>query len=495
MSLLYDLASFPQAGPFSIGGFSSPRNSGLAPVSQLRNLLDNTWSRNAVDRASSLAGSDTALLTCLTSNGLFNSDGGALGVSKSKESTLSLPGLGSVLGTSSKALGGVVGDLQMALGIQSLAAGLAKTVSNGAGGVFALLDRALGASPADAQKYLSMASKLTDMNIASNDLFAGAFSLGGMGMLGGAVKGQCLPGDIFSGEASNLLSFSGLSSSLLAGSAENLDLQAQLDELGIDSVVPPDANLNDLASLFDPVEGGLGEDGMSVGDALSDLNDQTVDGVKSKIGDALSGLLDGAKELIDGIFPSEEGEEGTVERFQGVTLIDGEWTNNYVTSKNIKLGLATLLGAFALFSAKKKGRGGLTALSAGAAGVLLATLLGNSAPVQGSFLTNGTGGWLGTPASTKGGVTGSLAEACAFNAALSSALGSFLTSSASDIDKLMYALECRRSTYGNVYDSAYGAQVNTDLMLQRMLALLGVTNGGSYPGVCASSGLGLGRCL
>jgi hypothetical protein len=184
-----------------------------------------------------------------------------------------------------------------------------------------------------------------------------------------------------------------------------------------------------------------------------------------------------------------------VGRFQGITLIDGEWTNNYVTARNVKLGLAALLGAFALFSAKKKGRGGLSALSAGAAGVLLATLLGNSAPVRGSFLTNGTGGWLGTPASTKGSITGSLAEACAFNAALSSALGAFLSSSTSEIDKLMYALECRRSTYSGVYDSAYEAQLNTDLMLQRMLALMGVTNGGRYPGVCASSGLGLGRCV
>ena len=492
MSLLSDLASFPQSGPFSIGGFTAPRNSGLAPVSQLRNLLDDSWSRNAADRAASLAGSDTALLTCLTSNGLFNADGSVLGGAKNP--TFSLPGLGSVLKASNGALGGVVGDLQMALGIQSLAAGLAKTISNGAGGIFALLDRALGASPEDAKKYVDMASKLTDMNIASNDLFAGAFSLGGMGMLGGMAKGVCTPGDIFSGEAGNLLSFSGLSSSLLSGSAENVDLQAQLDALGIDSVVPPDANLNDLASLFDPVEGGLGEQGLSVGDALSDLNDETVDGVKSKVGDALSSLLDGAGDLVDNALGAGDGEEGTVDRFQGVTLIDGEWTNNYVTARNVKLGLAALLGAFALFSAKK-GRTATGLLSAGAAGVLLATLLGNSAPVQGSFLTNGTGGWLGTPSATRGSVASSLAEACAFNSAMSSALGSFFGSSTDAIDKLMYALECRRSTYGNVYDSAYGAQVNTDLMLQRMLALMGVTGGGSYPGVCASSGLGLGRCV
>ena len=492
MSLLSDLASFPQAGPFSIGGFTSPRNSGLVPVTQLRNLLDDTWSRNAVDRATSLAGGDTALLTCLTSNGLFNANGGVLGAPKGP--SFSLPGLGSVLGSSSEALGGVVGDLQMAVGIQSLAAGLAKTISNGAGGVFALLDRALGASPADAQKYLGMASKLTDMNIASNDLFAGAFSLGGMGMLGGMVKGQCTPGDIFSGEASSLLSFAGLNSSLLAGSAENLDLQAQLDELGINAVVPPDANLNDLASLFDPVEGGLGEDGLSVGDALSDLNDETVDNVNAKIGDALSDLIDSPEDLMADLMDQVSDEEGTVERFQGVTLIDGEWTNNYVTARNVKLGLAALLGAFALFSAKK-GRTGAGLLSAGAAGVLLATLLGNSAPIRGSFLTNGTGGWLGSPSATRGSVAGSLAEACAFNAALSSALGSFFGSSTSAIDQLMYALECRRSTYSGVYDTAYGAQVNTDMMLQRMLALLGVTNGGNYPGVCASSGLGLGRCV
>jgi hypothetical protein len=190
------------------------------------------------------------------------------------------------------------------------------------------------------------------------------------------------------------------------------------------------------------------------------------------------------------MFGSED--DDTVDRYQGIQMVDGEWNNGYQISKGALVGLSAILGVFAMKTKSSKLK---SLFGIGAAGVLLATLLGNSAPVSGSYLLNDKGGWLGSGKATRGGITDSLAESCAFNAALTSALSGFLKSGSTSIDDLMAALECRRSSYDRMYGSAYGSQMNTDYMLQRLMSLLGVTNGGQYPGLCSSSTLGLGRCL
>jgi hypothetical protein len=488
MSIISDLAAFPNSGPYSISGFSSPSNSGAVPVTELRNLLDSTWSSNAMDRAVSLAKGNTMSASCFTSNGIVNANGSALGILSNAK--FDLNGMNSVLKTTGGSISGVIGDLQTASSLQSLAAGLAKSVSSVAGAVFGLLDRALSAASPLGEKLMSMASGLMGLAGKAVDLFAGAFQLAGKGLLG---LGDFSPGEVFSGLAGKLGGMAGgIGNSILSLAGNAGKMASDLLGMGIDALMSPSASLNSLASMFSPITGALSGIGKGVGNALSSLNMDTLKGVASKIGDALAGVIGG---LVDGIASAASallnGAKTTIDRFQGVTLIDGEWKNNSQLSKLAGLGLSALLG---LFATKSKSKSGKVLLGGSAAMVLLATLLGNSAPVSGSFLASSNGGWLGSSAAAAQGVSGSLAEACAFNAAMMAALSGFLTSGTSSIDGLMSALECRRSTYNGVYGNALSAQQQTDALLQRLLGMFGLLNGGNYPATCAGSGLGLGRC-
>jgi hypothetical protein len=92
-------------------------------------------------------------------------------------------------------------------------------------------------------------------------------------------------------------------------------------------------------------------------------------------------------------------------------------------------------------------------------------------------------------------MSGALSEACAFNAALRSALSHFLSSGSSAIDALMAALECRRSTYNNIGDAAGGAGRLSQDLSNRLLGLLGVMGAGNYGDACASNGLAPGVCV
>lgn len=491
MSLLSDLAAFPKAGPYSINRYATPVNSGIVQATELRNILDTTWSRSAMDRAISLSGSNSGYGTsCFGSNGITNPGALALGITGAIN-RFDLTGLNGILRTSNLSMSNVLGDLQLASSLQSLAAGLAKSISALAGSVFSLLDRALSAAPDVGKMLVNMASSLVGLAGKAVDMFAGAFDLARRGVIG---LGEFSPGEVFSGLAGKLGGMLGnLGDGVLALTGKAAKLAGDLLNMGIDALMNPVASLNALAGLFSPITGALSGFGKGVADALGKLNMDTLKNVASKIGGALADALGG---LVDGIASAASslvsGFSNTIERFQGVMFIDGSWKNGFRTSTLAQMGLASLIaGLFAKGGASKMGK---VMIGGGAAAILLATLLGNSAPVKGSFLVTDGNGWLGSPQAAAGGISGALGEACAFNAALLAALAYFLQSGNTSIDALMSALECRRSTYDRVYGSALGAQNNTNYLLQRLLALLGLL-GGNYPGVCADSGLGLGRCV
>ncbi len=491
MSLISDLAAFPEAGPYSINGFVAPRNTGLVPVTELRNVLDTTWSRSAMDRAVSLGGSNPLSPSCFSSNGITNMGAGAFGFMAGAINRFDLNGLHSILASTGSSISNVLGDLQMASSLQSLAAGLARSISALAGSVFAILDRALSSIPSVGEMLTGMAAGLVNLAGKAVDLFAGAFDLARRGLIG---LGDFSPGEVFSGMAGKLGDMlGGLGNGILSLTGQAAKLAGDLMKMGIDVLMNPTASLSALAGLFQPITGALSGLGKGVSDALSKLNLDTLKNVASKIGDALASVLGG---IVDGAAAAAKalvsGFESTIERFQGVMFIDGEWKNGFRMSALANIGLGSLLGGLI---GKKSGTSfGKGALMGGTAAILLATLLGNSAPVKGSFLVTDQDGWLGSPNAAAGGITGALGEACAFNAALIAALGYFLRSGTSSIDALMAALECRRSTYGGVYSSANKAQSLTDQLLMRLLAMLGLL-GNNYPGVCSSSGLGLGRCM
>ena len=495
MSLLSDLASFPAAGRYSIARYPVPRNSGTVPVTELRNILDTSWSRNALDRTASVARGSSWNPGCLTSNGLVNAGALALGIAGAGN-RFDLAGLNKMLGATGKSMSSVLGDLQMASSLQSLGAGLAKSISSTSGTMFFLLDKALGVSPAAAQNIMTTASAFLAASSRGVDLFSGAFQLAGRGRLG---SGAFSPGEVFSGMGGKLESMLGGAGSVLSAGAGGL--ADSLGDLGVDFMLPPDADLGDLASLFDPITGSLTGVGEGVGDALASLNADTLDGVAEKIGAALEeaeaggedGYGEDTADIIRKAIEEAEGEADTIDRFQGIQLIDGEWKDTgFSVTKKAMVGLAALLALFAL---KNRRKGGSSAMLGGSAAmVLLASLLGGSAPVSGSFLATQGGGWLGSPASASRGISSAMAEACAFNSAMMAALGGFLGSGSSAIDALMAALECRRSTYDRMYGTAYGAYGDTNYLLDRMSAILALLNSGAYPDLCASSGLGLGRC-
>ena len=490
------LTDFPRLGDLSIGRYSVPTNSGTTPVTELRNILDTRWSMDSLDRAVDLARGSTSDFnsSCLSGNGLWNPDGSAFGIGG--RSGLSLTGLDSVLGRGADSLLGTIGDLQIAGTLQSLASGLARSISSMAGAMFGILDRALSATGSVAQGLMGLAGKLVDAAARAVDLFSGAFQLAANGLtgLGGLDLGEALSGGL-----GKLAGLAGAGLESLVGGVGSLlsnvgSLASDLMSHGIDALLSPMASLSQLSSLFSPITGALSSLAKGVGDAMSSLNLETLSKVASKLGEALAGVLGDLTGALAGIAGSlMDGITRTFERLQGLKFIDGEWDYSFPLSSIGDLGLKSLLGEAGRSWRPNAGTFGSTGTSASR--VLLAALLGSSSPVKGSFLATNAGGWLGSPVAALGGMSGALSEACAFNAALRSALSHFLSSGSSAIDALMAALECRRSTYNNIGDAAGGAGRLSQDLLNRLLGLLGVMGAGNYGDACASNGLAPGVCV
>ena len=489
------LTDFPSSGSLSIRGFTVPINSGTVPVTEIRNILDNRWSSNALDRAIDLAQGSTRGFTsgCLGGNGIWNPDGSVFGMGGM--GGFSLSGLGDMLSSSASSLMDAVGDLQIASSLQSLAAGLARSVSSMAGAMFGLLDKALSLGGAAAQGLMNLAGRLVDAAGRAVDLFSGAFQLAANGLAG---LGDIDLGEALSGGFSKLASLAGAGIDKLVGGVGSLlsnvgSLAADLAEHGISALLSPLASLNQLSSLFSPITGALSSLAKGVGNALSNLNLETLSKMASKLGEALAGALGDITGAVAGIAKGlMSGVSTTFERLQGLTIIDGKWDYSFPLSRFGTLGLKALLGEVGRTWRPNAGSFGSTGTSASR--VLMAALLGSSPPVRGSFLATADNGWLGTPSSALSGMSAALSEACAFNAALRSALAHFLSSGSGAIDALMSALECRRSTYGKIGDAAGGAGRTSQELLNRLLALLGVTGAGRYGSACAPNGYAPGVC-
>ena len=484
MNTLQLLTSFPASGLNSISGYTAPVNSGSVAITEVRNILDTRWATDAMNQAATLAkaSNSTAIIptNCLTSNGISNVTASLFGMSS--DGSFDLAGLGKLLGAGTGSLATLIGDLQIAATLQSLIAGLARSISNTAGAVFALLERALGMS--DGSSLISLASGLVSAAGRAVDLFSNAFQMtlgGGLGM------GGINPGELISGAVTMIGTLVGgtlVGAAVLAGGA--VALAAGLAAYGISALIPPTSSFSALSSLMPSVSGASFGGLSGFGSAMSSLNAATLSQIASKIGSALSGLFTdpgNIQSLVNGVF----GATNTFDRNQGISFIDGDWQGTAL-SVIAGLGMAALL-----WQLTKKSKSG-TLAAGSATAILLASLLGNSAPVSSSFLGATNGSWLGSPAAALNGTSGALAEACAYNAALQAALGQISTASTSSIDSLMSSLECRRSTYDSLYTSASASALNSQDLLSKLLSLLGVMNGVSYPSICPDSGYSLGAC-
>jgi hypothetical protein len=210
---------------------------------------------DSLDRAVDLARGSTSDFnsSCLSGNGLWNPDGSAFGIGG--RSGLSLTGLGSVLGRGADSLLGTIGDLQIAGTLQSLASGLARSISSMAGAMFGILDQALSATGSVAQGLMGLAGQLVDAAARTVDLFSGAFQLAANGLTG--LGGLDL-GEVLSGGLGKLAGLAGAGLESLVGGVGSLlsnvgSLASDLMSHGIDALLSPMASLSQLSSLFSPI--------------------------------------------------------------------------------------------------------------------------------------------------------------------------------------------------------------------------------------------------
>jgi hypothetical protein len=481
-SLTQALTSFPLNGLNSINGYTSPINSGTVNITEIRNILDTRWATSAMTNAATLVSSNSTIRTissnCLTSNGITNSTASLFGLSNN--GAFDIAGLSSLLGAGAGSLLTLISDLQIAATLQSLVAGLAKLISSTASGVFLLLDKMLTNGDSS---MLSMASGLVASMGRAVDLFANAFKSTLSGDIG---MGGINPGDLISGTVTMIGGLVGgtvVGAAVLVGGAALL--AASLASMGISALISPTSSFSSLSGLMSSISGTGSSGLLGFGSAMSNLNAETLAKVSSKIGSSLSSLF--PSNDFTGSMINSSGNTNTFDRSQGLGILDGDNWNSSSLTRIAGLGLAFLLWQLAKKSGNK-------ALSGSATAILLATLLGNAAPIASSFLGASNGSWLGSAAAALSGISGVLADTCAYNTALNSALGQVGNATTAQLDALLSSLECRRSSYDNLYNSALSSALGSQDLLSKLLSLLGIVNGVSYPTVCPDSGYKLGSC-
>jgi hypothetical protein len=486
MFSLQTLTGFPSTGAFSTSGYSAPPNTGTVQKTELMNLLDTRWSRDAMGRATSLSSSPSTSLGCLGSSGLGNLGADALGFGRSDYS-FDTAGLGRVMQAGSGSLRSTIGDLSVSATMQSLAAGLAHSIASQASAIGSLIERSLTASPSDARKMLGAASQLVEIGARTTDKFSKGFQMASRGEL--SVGGDLDPGEFISGETDRLSGLAGLDTGNLTG--DDLNLKQELEDYGVFTPIAPSLEMADISALFPITElpPGVGD----IDGAIGDLSEETADAVSAKIGEAVGDQLDAEDDPDAAIGPDEgedESDEDTADRLQGTGLLDGDGWKDATVIVSGNPQYAPLRGDPGLTTAGRSGSGSDAA-------VRLASLLGTSPPITGSFLSSDSSvAWGGSSTAVARGVSGALAEACSFNSAIFNAIGQILNGNIarSLIDALLAALECRRSTYSNAQYNAASSLASTAALLAAMKALLGVMQGGIYPALCAASALGLGGC-
>ena len=518
------IPAFPASGIHSIAGEAKPISSGLVSATEIRNILRDDWAKSAVNAAGTLASevefrrkygiyseissgsaASTLFKTNNCANGLWNSDTLG-GINK-----VSLTGLGKILLTGASALSAAIGDLEISESLQALASGLAKSISNTASSIFAILDRALSSDKPIAERLVGLATRLMNSATKVVDLFSGAFDLASKGLL--AIT-DLNPGELISGALGSLRNLAGAAIDSLIGDAAKLinnvsSIAKDLLDLGINAFVGPSGTLNDIANLFGSITGKISDIASGIGNAISKLGLDTLSAIAQHIGDTMAGILgniggtiaDIARSVVDGV-------SNTIERLRGVTFIDGEWVNMFSLSKLANFSLASIWSKFApllddntrlasgaLLNGSRLGSNSalgqlLNSISPENAvkSVTLAALLGKSPPITGSFLTSANDGWLGNNSTVLSGISGAVSEACTFNSALLAALSQFTNASSKDIDDLMYALECRRGSYQGVYESLDSSRSSTRDLLDGFKNLLALLNKGNYGDICRAGG-------
>ena len=495
------LNTFPRSGPLSTAGYAPPTSSGIIALTPLTGFLDTRWQRAALEaaeraRAATLT-SPGCILKAKAVDGLLgslfpNADAASLRGFGASGAALDPIALSRMLAATDGSLGQTISNLAASVTLQSLMSGLGRVISSSAGGVATLLGLALAA--ADGDRYLSLAERLVASTGRTLDVFADAVQRSAVGQF---AMGQIGVGDLLSGvtgamgralEGVGVVVAGGLHALANVG-ATGLALAGELLDAGVDALIAPVMALNDLAarlpSLAAAIPGGIA----NLGRALVGMASSALQALGSAVESALGGLgaaLGGAVGRLQGLL---SGALKTFERIQLANVIDGSI---------FELGreLARLARSIFGFASDDPRRLGDTQ-SNDAVSTLVAAALGRRVPLFGSEpLLGGHGYGDEGFRSFMGGAFSTLADACAFNAALAAALAALRRGglNAAALDELFASLECRRSTYDRFSLTLGDWAGVADGLLQRLLGLRTLLGTEWLPPGCGTGQGVIGGC-
>jgi hypothetical protein len=469
------------SGPYSLPNIS-PIKSGTVPVTELQNILTTNWAKNSLDNISTLNPSLTNT-SCPTSNGVFNQSDSSI---SNVVTNLNMAGLGQIMETSSTSIRGVQGDLHVAITMQSIASGLAHSLSSTTAGVSSLISLAID-NPSEAPNLVKLASRVMKSSANLTDLSASAFTMAGRGQIMNSAPYH--PGELMSGQLYNYHDLFGNNLGEGVGPIFDLSidsnvLRANLSSYGLNIMIPPNLSVSQLSNIFPPIAGINPIISQGLGVMLNQLAQTSTGQIALKIASVLNNLIP----TLTGQPHSLTSYIETRQRIQGLYLLDGLQAKVPLTLRSSTVyRMATNTLTNYLPSSGKSALGlfnSTTNLTRN--NIAIATMLGIQPPVSGAFLPMANG-YNGSLSSVLENTALTLAETCAFNTALDAILMNFPFNSLALLEELLAALQCRTSTYHKLYLNSHFSFNYNRMLLGLVTSLLSSLENGIYETLCPSS--------
>ena len=370
----------------------------------------------------------------------------------------------------------------------SLVSGASRAFSSVAGVVGRLLD---GFQELGSASLLDLAGRLMGAASGIVNLFGAAIE----GLLSGKLAGGLLHvGDMLSGALGSVIAGAG---SLFGGALGTLGslaaggvLQQQLRAAGIAAAWPPALSLSALASLnpgrlVSGLVSGLG----GLASRIKALCLDTASKMLKKASNALSSVMELPGRVLGAL---RDALSRSFSRLAGLGLIDGLGAMGFMSKANAarlgQIGLRSILGSG---SNGKVLEPAARMMAASALAGLLArepAALGRLALAQrvADAARNRTGDAGLLLDASLGGVSDFLADGCAFQTAVQSAVGCVRAGVRTGIDDLLATLECRRSSMDRASIEARARARASAALSLRLGALDGLLDG--LPASCAYTG-------
>lgn len=469
---------YPQTGLYSATNLPVLTSSGTISRTAVSTLLDTRWSANAISKA--LASGYTS--QSIGSNCYYNGSNSASG------NAFDLSNLAKILATAKGSTAQVISELILAATLQSLIGGLAKSVSSLSGNLTTLLYKA-SADPTTLKVVTSLASRLIDASMTAVGRFVEAVGLAAAGVLGltSLDLGELLSGGT---HALTRMIKSVDFDDILDVGKEAGELIAELAEAGITALIAPVKAVVDIVKSLPSMIAAVPSLIAGIASSLAELGAAAVKKVMETVAAAyekIMGLLDNAGAI--GLQLLLNRIKKTKSRSQGLVLIDGVSQNSNTVPAYA--AATEILSPSYVGSGVANSKGDSLATS-----LALAAALGVNPPVGlGSMVSSD--GRLTSASDILNMLADLIANTCAFNAAAKNSINNL--SSAKDlqaaIDALLHSLECRRSSYTDLYQKANAQNRVTLQMLNGTISLEALLKSWIPSVVCPTGNGALGGCL